>query len=66
MYTHIYIYIYIHICIYICICPYIDQTLLVGQPHPLDVEDDEETLVEGWCVDPQRVQHRPMAIYSNV
>jgi len=31
--------------------------LLVGQPHPLDVEDDEETLVEGWQVDPQRVPH---------
>jgi len=64
MYTQIYMYIYI--CIYICICPYIDQALLVGQPHPLDVEDNEKTLVEGWRVDPQHVPHRPMAICSNV
>jgi len=32
--------------------------LLVGQPHPLDVEDDEEPLVEGGWVDPQRVIYR--------
>jgi len=33
------------------------RALLDGQPHALDVGDDEETLVEGWRVDPERVPH---------
>jgi len=33
------------------------RTLLVGPKHPLDVEDDGETLVDGRKVDPDRVPH---------
>jgi len=35
---------FVYICAYTCI--HIHRALLVGQPHPLDVEDDEETLVK--------------------
>jgi len=48
---YMYMYIYMYICANTCIN--IDQALFIGLKHPLDVEDDEETLVNGWWMDPQ-------------
>jgi len=45
------------VCVHVCVHVLRQRSLLVGQNHPLNVEDEILALVNGRWVDPDRVPH---------